>query len=142
MKPSNNKYYSYQITRRFLEAMDTILGNRQNGKVTLTSFGKIVGMTASNLNRLRSGSGKYLVTVEAIGRICDIYGISSYWLITGRGEMNQNDHIISAKNSISAKLKEMSDAVESIEKAIKIINPPQTKTQTKADKKKLELHNN
>ncbi|HQW84145.1 MAG TPA: hypothetical protein PK987_06790 [Ferruginibacter sp.] len=46
---TDKKYFSWQITERFTFVMHRILGNRANGKVTLKSFGEIVGITSANL---------------------------------------------------------------------------------------------
>jgi DNA-binding Xre family transcriptional regulator len=79
---SDKKYYSYHITQRFLKVVDSIVGNRSNGKITYKELCKSIGMTSSNLNRLRdSTTGDNCVTVEAIGRLCEFYKVSPATLI-------------------------------------------------------------
>lgn len=121
MKPSNKKYHSYQITRRFLAAMDKILCNRQNGKVTASSFGETVGMTASNISRLRVSQGENAVTLEAIGRMCEEYNISPYWLLTGKGEMFSNAEMRAAAESIGSHVKDIEKALAEMSSALKIL---------------------
>lgn len=82
----SKKHHSSQITARFLEAMDRIVADRTNGKITAGKFGEAVGISGSNLTRLRT-SPDHHVTVEAVGRICAKYKISAAWLITGKGQM-------------------------------------------------------
>lgn len=137
MKPTDKKYYSYQVTQRFLVAMDRILGNRQNGKVTAYSFGETVGMTSSNLNRLRSSNGENAVTVEAIGRMCEVYKISPYWLLTGKGEMFTNAELYAAYESLEARVHDIEDALAGIESTLKILKSASNKNSNKTSKKEV-----
>lgn len=84
----DKKQFSKKITGRFLEAVDTIISNRKNGRITLNIIGDIIGMSASNIARLRTSENN-IVTVEAIGRLCKHYNISPAWIILGKGEMMQ-----------------------------------------------------
>lgn len=104
----DKKYFSKQITWRFLEAMDSIIGNTTMGKVTAGEFGEKVGITGANLSRLRYSDGEHSVTLEAIGRICKEYNISSEWLIMGKGSM-----FAEAKNG--SVIKQLKDAVAAVE---------------------------
>lgn len=90
---TDKKYFSFQITERFFFAMDRILGSRSAGKVTAQAFGNIVGITSNNLNRIRNNPGEHFVTIEAIGRLCNHYRISAYWLLTGQGDLYSNDEL-------------------------------------------------
>ncbi|MEO9145069.1 MAG: hypothetical protein ABI237_05880 [Ginsengibacter sp.] len=83
----DKKYYSKQVTLRFLKAMDAITGNRESGKITAQAFGNSVGMSSSNINRLRSPETENTITVESLARLCENYKISPAWLITGEGKM-------------------------------------------------------
>ncbi len=112
---TDKKYFSYNITQRFLFAMDRILGNRSMGKVTAQAFGDAVGMKASNIFRLRESTGENTVTVEAIGRLCNHYKISPYWLITGDGDMYSNSELMTAYKTLEGRMSNIEDAVKQIE---------------------------
>ncbi len=122
MDITDKKYFSYLITQRFLLAMDRILGNRQKGKVTATSFGEIVGMSGSNLIRLRTSAGENTVTLEAIARMCNQWKISPYWLITGNGEMFTNAELYAAYETLEVRLQDVETSINMIEKTIEIIH--------------------
>lgn len=112
MSITDKKYFSYQITQRFIKAMDKIIGTGNHGeKVTARSFGEVVGISSSNLNRLRSSTGENVVTVEAIGRLCDNYKISPFWLILNVGEM-ENDGSIKL---IERRIKRLEAAIKKIQ---------------------------
>ena len=121
MDTTDKRYFSYHITQRFLMAMDRILGERQGGKVTAKSFGDIVGISSSNINRLRSSAGENTVTLEAVARICDRWKISPYWLMTGHGEMYTNAELYAAYETLEARLKDVEVAVKSIEETVDFI---------------------
>lgn len=106
--------------------MDSILSNRKNGKVTADVFGKNVSMTSSNINRLRNSSGENSVTLEAVARICEVYKISPYWLITGKGEMHINSEILAAYGSLEARVQDIEKALTGIESILKIIKNKST----------------
>lgn len=118
MKPSNKKYYSYKITQRFLLAMDQV---RQQGKVTANTFAEKVGMSASNINRLRSSAGENAVTLEAIGRMCELYKVSPYWLLTGKGDMFTNAAFHASSESLEARIKDIENASKAIESSLKTL---------------------
>jgi transcriptional regulator with XRE-family HTH domain len=108
MAMSDKKYYSMQITRRFLKAMDNIIANREHGKVTAQSFGEVVGISGSNLIRLRSSKGENVITVEALGRICDKYNVSADWLVTGAGKIfvgDKEDPVEKRLNRLESEIK-------------------------------------
>ena len=122
-----DKQYSIEITSRFILAMDKVMNQE---KVTASDFGKTVGITGSNLSRLRTSNGTYNVTIEAIGRLCDHYDISPYWLITGKGDMNSNDDLNSTHKIISKKFQEVESAVKTIDSLIKAIKKREVKPVT------------
>lgn len=115
---TNKKYYTQHITVRFLKAMGVIMGNRSNGKTTAKDFGEIVKINSTNLTRLRSSTGEHSVTVEAIGRMCNYYKISPYWLITGEGSMYADDQIINAYTNLESRVVALEDSVNQIEAEI------------------------
>ena len=117
----DKKHFSRQITERFVFAMDRIIGSRSAGKVTAQSFGEIVGIASSNLKRLRDFPEDHTVTVEAIGRLCDHYKISPYWLITGQGDMYNNDELYAAYQTLHTRISELEKSISIIEQTIKII---------------------
>lgn len=112
---TDKKYYSKEITERFLFAMDRILGSRGSGKVTAKNFGDIVGISSSNLNRIRNNPSEYFVTIEAIGRICNHYRISAFWLLTGEGDLFSNDELASAYRILTSRVEQVENRVSEIE---------------------------
>jgi DNA-binding Xre family transcriptional regulator len=112
---TDKKYFSYQITERFFFAMDRILGSRSAGKVTAQAFGNIVGITSNNLNRIRNNPGEHFVTIEAIGRLCNHYRISAYWLLTGQGDLYSNDELATEVRTVADRLKEVEKSLHEIE---------------------------
>lgn len=118
---TDKKYYSYHITQRFLMAMDRILGNRQNGKVTANAFGESISMSSSNINRLRTSAGENTVTLEAVARMCEIYKISPYWLLTGKGEMYTNAELFAAYESLAARVGDIEQSLIEIQTTLKTI---------------------
>lgn len=112
---TDKKYFSYQITERFFFAMDRILGSRSAGKITAQAFGKTVGITSNNLNRIRNNPGEHFVTIEAIGRLCNNYRISAYWLLTGQGDLYSNDELATAYITLSNQVQEIQKSLHEIE---------------------------
>ncbi len=115
---TGKKDHSIQITRRFLQAMDRIIGNRTDGKVTAKQFGDVVGINSSNISRLRNATRDNFVTVEAIGRICEHYHVSATWLITGKGEQYNNDELYAANKALESRVSEAEKAISILEKEI------------------------
>ncbi len=116
---TDKKYHSYHITRRFLFAVDRIVGNRTNGKTSYKEVCEIIGMSSSNLQRLRESTGENCVTVEAIGRLCSHYKISSSYLILEIGNLYADLEIFSAYESLEKRMSKVEDAVKQIELSIK-----------------------
>lgn len=112
--------FGYEITQRFLVAVDSIIGNKASGRVTQESVGTIIGMLGSNINRLRKDPERR-VTVEACGRLCHHYNVSSFWLLTGRGDVFGNDELISAYKSLELRIGEAEKASVGIADSLKII---------------------
>ena len=74
---TDKRYFSYQITKRFLNTADKIIGSRKDGKkITAKMFGDTIGIASSNLNRIRQNPTENFVTIEALGRLCHFYNIS------------------------------------------------------------------
>ena len=129
MHHTDKKYYSSHITKRFLFAMDHITGSKTTGKVTAKLFGDIVGISSSNLNRIRNNPAEHAVTIEAIGRLCHHYKISPYWLITGQGDMYNNDELKTAYKTLESRFADLEKAFVDIEKSLSIIRKNKTKTE-------------
>jgi transcriptional regulator with XRE-family HTH domain len=88
MKDSiDKKYYSKQISERFLKAMGEVLRDRSKGKMTMLKFGESVGFDSSNITRLEKNPEVNFVTLEALAKLVHEYNFSPYWLIKGEGEM-------------------------------------------------------
>lgn len=121
MDTSDKKFHSYQITNRFLMAMDRILGNRQNGKVTANKFSETVKMSSSNISRLRTSAPDHIVTLEAIARMCEVYKISPYWLLTGKGEMYTNAELFSAYETLAARVSDIEQSLIEVQATLKTI---------------------
>jgi DNA-binding Xre family transcriptional regulator len=90
-KITDKKYWSNQISTRFLEAVDAILASHPD-KLTASELGELISISSSNINRIRTTDGNY-ATLEAIGVLCDRFTISAHWLITGRGDKYANDDV-------------------------------------------------
>lgn len=127
MKVPNKKQFAYAITQRFIMAMDDII-SKSKGKVTAASFSHKVKMSASNISRLRNSNGEHSVTLEALGRICEVYKISPYWLITGKGEKYGNAELFAAYGSLDARVQDIETALTQAEAALKIIKNGKQKT--------------
>ena len=113
MLQSDKKYYSKQITARFLAAMDAITSNREKGKITAQAFGNSVGMSSSNINRLRT-SEENTITVESLARLSILYKISPAWLITGEGKM-----FLKEQDSLESRLEKMEESISYLIKHVK-----------------------
>lgn len=115
---SDKKHFSTQITERFLFAMDRILGSRNTGKVTAKSFGEMVGIASSNLNRIRQNPDENFVTIEACGRLCHYYKISASWLIGGIGNLYHDDELFAAYQTLENRLGNVEDALAAMQLAM------------------------
>ena len=111
--------YGYQVTQRFLFAVDRIIGNRSAGKITQQRLGDTIGISSSNINRLRTDPDRK-VTLEACCRLCDHYKISAYWLLLGKGEMYSNDELFAAYQALELRTGDLEKTVAAIEKSIEI----------------------
>jgi transcriptional regulator with XRE-family HTH domain len=74
-----------------------------------------IGMTSSNLNRLRESTGENCPTVESIGRLCDVYKISASWLILEVGNLYADIEIMAAYQSLEKRVSATEDDVKRIE---------------------------
>lgn len=106
--------FGYQITQRWLFAVDRILGNRSSGKITQQKLGDIVGINSSNINRLRQDPDRR-VSIDACARLCDYYKISAAWLLLEVGEMFGNTELLSAYNILEKRVTGLELSVTSIE---------------------------
>lgn len=112
---TDKKHFSSQITERFLFAMDRILGSRSAGKVTAKAFGEVVGIESSNLIRIRNNPTENFVTIEAIGRLCNHFRISAYWLLTGQGDLYSNDELATAFRNLDTRVNDVEKSLMQIE---------------------------
>lgn len=106
--------FGYQITQRWLFAVDRILGNRSDGKITQQKLGDIVGINSSNINRLRQDPDRR-VSIDACARLCDYYKVSAAWLLLEVGEMFGNTELLSAYNILEKRVTGLELSVTSIE---------------------------
>ncbi len=120
MSTTEKKPHSYQITLRFLEEMDKIVGSRVNGKkITAKEFGEKVGINSTNLVRLRSNPKEHHVTVEAIGRLCKVYGTSPSMLILGVSEKNKMQEALDVRMAkMEATMKKIDAQFKAIKKGL------------------------
>jgi len=79
--PENSEYLA-AATKRFVEQVDLLIGWREGEKVTAKQICANIGILGTNLSRMRAGNGS--VTVDAICRLCEVYGVSANYLITGK----------------------------------------------------------
>ena len=94
-----NKLYSIQITKRFLIAYDSIM---QRENIASYVLAEKLGLTGSNVTRMKNSTNNY-VTVDAMGAMSNLFGIAGTWLLSGFGDMNQNQKQV-LQNSIFNKI--------------------------------------
>jgi len=112
--------HAYQVTQRFLSAVDRILGDRTSGKTTQQKLGEIIGISSSNINRLRTDPDRK-VTLEACCRICDQYKISTSWLLLGTGDMNGNDQPPNEQKKLETKVSDLEKKMKAVSKTLETI---------------------
>jgi DNA-binding Xre family transcriptional regulator len=116
---TDKKYHSYHITRRFLFAVDRIVGNRTNGKTSYKEVCEVIGMASSNLKRLRDATTDHFVTIEAIGRLCTHYKISPSYIILEIGNLYADLEIFAAYESLEKRMIIVEEVIKQIELSIK-----------------------
>jgi hypothetical protein len=84
---------SQSINERFLKAVEAITGDTSAGKHTKATIAESIGSTNSNINRLASEPTRS-ITVEQCARFCDKYGVSTEWLLLGKGPMRGHEETI------------------------------------------------
>ena len=110
------KTYTQQITLRFLEAIDHLATGKGMAKIS-----EAIGMTQSNISRLRKNTDTNAPTLEACARMCSEYKVSATWLLTGAGDMLADDQLQADYRSLHKKIAEMEKIADAIKgKAIKI----------------------
>lgn len=73
------------ITRRFFTAVDTLKANRViHG---LTDFIERHGLNQSNISVLKNNPEIRGIKSVYLKYLCEDYGVSAYWLLTGKGDM-------------------------------------------------------
>lgn len=107
----DTKYFSKEISFRFIQAMDKILSDRSKGKITAKIFGDKVGIASSSINRIRTNPESHFVTIEALGRLCYHFDVSPVWLITGKEELESLQNLMGS-------LKQLEVRINAIEKKI------------------------
>jgi transcriptional regulator with XRE-family HTH domain len=120
MSPKIIQDYSKGVTDRFLSAIDKIVSDRSNGKVTQQRLGEALGINSSNINRLRTDRDRR-VSVEACCRLCALYNISAYWLLMGQGEMFANDEFTAASGALKRKIAELERTTSDVQKLVATI---------------------
>lgn len=120
MDLTDSKLFKREISQRFLFAMDRIVGGYKDKlKITAQRFGQLVGMTGSNLKRVRENPDDNFVTLEAAGRLCHHFKVSPAWLILNMGEMYANTELYFAFESLAGRLNELEDTVKGIQLMIR-----------------------
>src|SRR5689334_3189628 len=79
-----------EITARALKAIDMISADRSNGKITVSAIAERIGMTPSNITRLRN-SDSNSITLDGCFRLCEAFDISAAWLLMNEGEMTKKE---------------------------------------------------
>lgn len=115
---ADTKRYTIEVNQRFLEAMEAILAQKVNGIETALAFGKEIGITSSNLNRLRHSAGGNTVSLEAIGRLIRTFKVSALWLMTGKGDMFNNDITVLHQSDLDRKLKALKSMISDLNKTV------------------------
>lgn len=80
---------STAINKRFLQAVDAILSDTSGGKYTKAIIAADIGTTNSNINRLATDPNRS-ITLEQAAKFCELYEVSTDWLLLGAGSMWQN----------------------------------------------------
>lgn len=79
------KRYRDKVTARFLLAKNQIIALRINGVRNDSQFAESVGEYQQNISKMENGE-RY-ATVDMIGNMITIYGVSASWLFRGTGKM-------------------------------------------------------
>lgn len=112
--------YSRLVTERFLKEMDRIIGRKDGVKVTQNMFADIVGITSSNLTRLRRSQDNY-VTLDALCKMIEHYGTSPVWLMTGEvPDKNVGDMAGKAYRELDQRLKKVEKQLNGVTKGPKL----------------------
>ena len=106
LKPSEVSYKA-GITERFNIARKYILGFGLQGIELEKDFAESIGEYAQNLSKYEKGLRT--PTLDNIGRLCSIYGISLRWVFFGEGDMFEK-----GEDPLG-----MQDRIDSMTKAIK-----------------------
>lgn len=122
MDLKDKKYFSKEISERFIRAMDRIMANRSKGKITAQKFGEMVGISSSNIGRIRALPDEHFVTIEAIGRLCHHYNISPFWIITGQGEMESIDKLKDILGNLESRVSGLEKDMLTLEQTLHVIN--------------------
>ena len=77
--------YKEDIRGRFLAAMRHIISKRMKDCSTVKDFASRIGEYAQNISKMENG--ERFPTLDHIGSICDVFGISPNWLILNNGDM-------------------------------------------------------
>jgi len=75
-----------EITKRFVQAIDSLVGVRNGERITLLKISEELNMHSSNITRLKT-SVTHAPTIDACYLLCKKYGISPSWLLMGTGTM-------------------------------------------------------
>lgn len=124
------KRHTREVTERFLEAADEIIGTKSSGRSTQTEFCVIVGISPSNLVRMKKEDSNN-VTIEALCSLIEHYNYSPTWLLTGTG-LKKKSEILNAKKGNSA----IPRALQTIENSIQLIKEEYNSTSNKNSNKK------
>jgi len=106
----DKKYYSKQISERFLEAKNEIIAEE---KISNYKFGESVGLDSSNILRLEKTPEVNTVPLEALAKLVLIYNYSADWLIKGYGPKKNTSGI---EDQLSELRKRISHCESSISK--------------------------
>lgn len=105
------------MTKRFLEASDIIMSEKQ---LTQFQYASTVDIASSNLVRMRNSQDNN-VSLESICEMVHRYGISSSWLITGKGDKYADPAKVAAQGIVKSRIVGMELAVDEIKQALKIL---------------------
>jgi DNA-binding Xre family transcriptional regulator len=128
-KPSKQSLI-VEITKRALSAIDSITADRTAGKITYQAIGDTIGISSSNINRMRNLSGNF-ITVEACAKLCDNYKISPEWLLLNVGPM-KSDTLDNTDEGIADRVKNLESKYVQLEKSISALQTKPGKKSTKS----------
>lgn len=117
IKKETKRLHTNRITLRFLEAVDFLTA----GKLSVAELSAKIGISPSNLSRLRKYNTQYAPTLEACTRLCKHYDISAVWLLMGIGEMQEDDQLMATYKTMHKNMAAIEKMAAEVQMKVKSI---------------------